>query len=200
MIDKILAFVFGVVFLLTVLYIVIASEPLTEQQFFIVRLAAALAAGGIAAVIPGFINVKISKSKAIAIRAGGAIAVFVVVWMLNPPRLDNGQVVDPNIPIETEGFLGNLRDHLTARVGTDVFELSFASGDKMQLSDFFIETIVSGRTYGEVMRKICSKYSCLNCTPMPDAESASITVSIADGPLVATSDSANLTRKRLTCP
>lgn len=43
----------------------------------------ALAAGGIAATIPGFIDVRVGA----AIRAGGALAVFVVVYFFSPANL-----------------------------------------------------------------------------------------------------------------
>jgi hypothetical protein len=43
----------------------------------------ALACGGIGAVIPGILEVKVSK----AIKAGGAIAIFVIVYFWNPAKM-----------------------------------------------------------------------------------------------------------------
>ena len=51
--------------------------------WFLFRVVLALAAAGIAAIIPGLIVVNVSK----VIRTGGAIAVFVLVYWFNPPKL-----------------------------------------------------------------------------------------------------------------
>jgi hypothetical protein len=45
-----------------------------------------LACGGVAAVIPGFLAVSMDKAG-IAIRAGGALAVFLLVYFFNPAQL-----------------------------------------------------------------------------------------------------------------
>jgi tetratricopeptide (TPR) repeat protein len=87
--EKIAAFVFGVVFLGIMLSIVIFIPKPTEHQFFIFREAIALAAAGIGAVVPGFLLVEWKpKSKYMPyIRAGGAIALFIIVYKVNPPAL-----------------------------------------------------------------------------------------------------------------
>jgi hypothetical protein len=55
----------------------------TEFQVLVLRVTLALAAAAIAAGIPGFINVEIGAG----IRAGGALAVFLLVYAFNPPVL-----------------------------------------------------------------------------------------------------------------
>ena len=81
-----LAFVFGVVFILTMLIIALAVPNPTPSSFLTFRVVLALAAAGIAAVIPGFIDVELRWLK-IVIRAGGAIAIFVIVYLLKPAAL-----------------------------------------------------------------------------------------------------------------
>lgn len=54
----------------------------TDSQWFVFRVTIALAAACIGAVIPGWISIGLP-----AIRAGGAIALFVLVYWFNPPRL-----------------------------------------------------------------------------------------------------------------
>lgn len=82
-----LAFVFGIVFVTVMLVIAIAIPNPSSTSFFTYRVVLALAAAGIAAVIPGFLNVEISLGLKTVIRAGGAIAVFLIVFLMNPAEL-----------------------------------------------------------------------------------------------------------------
>src|SRR5205085_10406646 len=81
--QQITAFVFGVVFIVVILIIAILLPNPTDFQYTTFRIVLALAAAGAAAMIPGFINVEVGS----AIRAGGAIAVFVVVYFFSPAKL-----------------------------------------------------------------------------------------------------------------
>jgi hypothetical protein len=47
----------------------------------------ALAAAGAGAMIPGFINLDLKPTEGLIVRAGGALAVFVIVFFFNPARL-----------------------------------------------------------------------------------------------------------------
>ena len=78
-----LAFVFGVVFLSVILAIAIFIPKPTDFQYQVFRITLALAAGGIGAVIPGILNVDIPR----LLTAGGALAVFVVVYFYSPAQL-----------------------------------------------------------------------------------------------------------------
>jgi hypothetical protein len=82
--STILAFCFGVVFLAALLAIVIIFPNPTDRQFEIIRTVLALAAGGVAAAIPGLLNLQLGTGSKLAIRAGGAIAVFVIVYFYSP--------------------------------------------------------------------------------------------------------------------
>jgi hypothetical protein len=81
--DKTLAFVFGASFAIILLVIAFFDRRPTEMAVLIYRVVLALVAAGIGAVIPGVIDVTIAP----VIRAGGAIALFVVVYWFNPPNL-----------------------------------------------------------------------------------------------------------------
>jgi hypothetical protein len=82
--QAILAFGFGVVFLAALLAIVIFIPTPTDDQMVIFRIVIAVAAGGAAAIIPGFIDLNMSRGSAFALRAGGALAVFVIVYFFDP--------------------------------------------------------------------------------------------------------------------
>ncbi len=51
------------------------------------RITLALAAAGIAGVIPGMIRLKVQPGTALMIHAGGAVAVFVIVYLVAPAAL-----------------------------------------------------------------------------------------------------------------
>ncbi|MEM7231096.1 MAG: hypothetical protein AAF517_02910 [Planctomycetota bacterium] len=82
--SLILAFVFGVVFVSVLLAIAILLPEPTPTQFFVFRVVLALAASGVAAVIPGLLNVEVAPFPKTAIRAGGALGIFVIVYFFSP--------------------------------------------------------------------------------------------------------------------
>jgi len=82
-IQLFLAFGFGVVFVAAILVIALAIPNPTDFQYNVFRIILALAAGGVAAVIPGILNVNLSRF----ITASGALAVFVVVYFYSPAKL-----------------------------------------------------------------------------------------------------------------
>jgi hypothetical protein len=77
------AFVFGIVFVGVLLGIAVLFPNPTPFQYTVFRIVLALASAGIAAMIPGFLHVEVGT----AVRAGGAIAVFVVVYFFSPVAL-----------------------------------------------------------------------------------------------------------------
>ena len=201
MFEKILAYVTGIVFVVTLIIIVFVVDPLNDHQFFVVKLIAAMAAAGFASILPGFFNIEMALTANLVVRSGGALGIFFLVWFIKPA--DINVIFGPEI--ETVGFLGDLRGHVNATVSTDDFKLVFKSGDDKLLRDFWIET-VTGDTYGEVFEKICATYPCLSCEPKPDAETSQVIVAInkdvvdKNSPLVSTSDSTELVRKKMICP
>ncbi|MGF1719664.1 hypothetical protein L4D20_06405 [Vibrio kyushuensis] len=76
----------GVIFSLLILVAVVFIPNPTTTQFFIFRGVFAISLAAIAAIIPGLLNVE-SRFQKFSIKATGAIAVFVIVFLLNPPAL-----------------------------------------------------------------------------------------------------------------
>lgn len=60
----------------------------TDTQFFIFRGIFAISIAAIAVIIPGFLTIT-AKYNFFFIKASGAIAVFVIIWLINPPILIN---------------------------------------------------------------------------------------------------------------
>ena len=81
--ERIAAFAFGVVFVAVLLVLAVAFPNPTPFQYTTFRIVLALAAGGIAAMIPGFLAVNVSTW----LRAGGALAVFAIVYFYSPAEL-----------------------------------------------------------------------------------------------------------------
>ncbi|WP_444935335.1 hypothetical protein ACJJIW_12440 [Microbulbifer sp. JMSA004] len=92
-IQTYLAFGFGVSFLILLIIIAFLTPDPTGFQYTIFRIVLALAAGGTVAAFPGFIEVKFGKW----LRAGGALAVFVLVYFYSPAAIDMGNSNSPTV-------------------------------------------------------------------------------------------------------
>ncbi|MEI8149364.1 MAG: hypothetical protein WCG53_02305 [Actinomycetes bacterium] len=78
--QAILSFSFGVVFVIALIAIAMIKPNPTGFQYTVFRIVLALAGGGVVAVFPGFIEVKFGNW----LRAGGALAVFAVIYFCTP--------------------------------------------------------------------------------------------------------------------
>lgn len=81
--QQLIAFVFGVVFTSVLLILAIFFPNPTGFQFIVFRIVLALAAAGVAAMIPGILEVELSNW----IKAGGALSVFIITYFYNPAQL-----------------------------------------------------------------------------------------------------------------
>jgi hypothetical protein len=99
--EIVLAFVFGCLALAAVLWLGFRSDSVNDQQFEILRIVLALAGGGVGAVIPGFLDIKMKAGTRFALRAGGALAVFVVLYFWSPAHWQPSH--DGSIYQHTEG-------------------------------------------------------------------------------------------------
>lgn len=86
-VNALLAFSFGASFITVLLILALCVPSPTPFQYTVFRVILSLAAAGVAAVIPGFLELDVTPHARFAIRAGGALAVFIVVYFLNPARL-----------------------------------------------------------------------------------------------------------------
>jgi hypothetical protein len=83
-VEKFLTAGLGFSFLAVLAYAGLRDRPITDPgQQLILRVVAAVSAAACAAIIPGFIDVRFKG----VVRAGGAIAVFVIIWFTNPPEM-----------------------------------------------------------------------------------------------------------------
>lgn len=78
--------VIGIMFALIILFLVVFIPNPTPSQFFVFRGMFAISLAAVAAIIPGLLNVE-SRFNRFSVKATGAIGVFILIWMLNPPAL-----------------------------------------------------------------------------------------------------------------
>lgn len=121
--QSIAASVFGVTFIVVLLVIAIFFPTPSPFQYTVFRIVLSLATAGVASMIPGVIEVEISDW----LRAGGALAVFVVVFFYNPATL----VVSEN-QLASMGFSTESR----ARVLLVGYDGAFALAKAIQGEDF----------------------------------------------------------------
>ncbi|MBI4306507.1 MAG: hypothetical protein HY678_09345, partial [Chloroflexi bacterium] len=81
-----LALAFGVSFLVVTLALALLVPDPTSFQQFVFRIVLGLSSAGVAATIPGALDLKIGAG----IRATGAIAVFALLYFFNPAELVTG--------------------------------------------------------------------------------------------------------------
>ena len=89
--ERIAVFVFGVSFVAALLVLAIAFPEPTEFQYTIFRIVLAVAVAGVAVFLPGFMEANIGNM----VRAGGAMAIFAVVYFVNPAGLVSNVAVAP---------------------------------------------------------------------------------------------------------
>jgi hypothetical protein len=92
--TTLLAFFFGLSFVAALLVLAIWFPQPTPFQYTVFRIVLALAAAGIAGIIPGMIRLTVKPGTALLIHAGGALAVFVMVYLLAPAALP-----PPSLPV-----------------------------------------------------------------------------------------------------
>ena len=83
-----------VALILSVVIALMLPNP-TAYQAFILRGLFAISLASIASIIPGFLNLETGAKSAagyFGIYAGGAIAIFVLIWLVNPPEISDSNV------------------------------------------------------------------------------------------------------------
>ena len=74
----------GLILIFVTLIMALRIPQPSVFQFWVFRVIMALGGACIGAIIPGFIEFT-SQINEIALRAGGAIALFLVIYLINPP-------------------------------------------------------------------------------------------------------------------
>lgn len=112
------------VFLLLAVGLAYLLPQQTASQQFYFRVFIALAASGIASIIPGFLSIRLNWLQN-SIRAGGAIGIFLLLFFWNPPKFEDGDRVQISIDGKWEFFLDS--DVESVKVGNASIEHSEGS-------------------------------------------------------------------------
>jgi len=84
--ERWFAAISGLVFLAVLVYIAERVPYPTEWQEFLFRIILALAGAAFAAMIAGFLHIE-GRFQRTILRAGGGLAVFALIYLVNPPKL-----------------------------------------------------------------------------------------------------------------
>jgi HEAT repeat protein len=146
------AFISGAVLVLMLLalglYILLRADqrPIPPLATFIFRVVLSLAGAAFAVILPGFLNIQI-KVVSVAIQAGGALAVFLVIYRINPPELLAHQVRKEPSKRKVKNLISDLkrgseRDRQKAAIALG----KLGDGARMALPDL-IEAVNDGDPY-----------------------------------------------------
>ena len=81
---EIVLLILGVVLIVVSLIVALIIPKPSVFQFWVFRVIMGVGGACIGAIIPGFVEFT-SQINEIALRAGGAIALFLVIYLINPP-------------------------------------------------------------------------------------------------------------------
>jgi hypothetical protein len=82
-IERLVALIFGVIFVAAILALAIVFPQPSPFQYLVFRIVLSIAAAGFVSMTPGFLEITVSNW----LRAGGALAVFAVIFFWNPASL-----------------------------------------------------------------------------------------------------------------
>ena len=123
--QQLAAFLFGVTFVVVMLAVAIEFPNPTSFQYTVFRIVLSLAAAGVAAMIPGFIELQVATW----IRAGGALAVFAIVFFYNPAAFVTSEADTSEIAGEFYAQLGSFRSKAEAdQLKSQLIDLVEAAG------------------------------------------------------------------------
>lgn len=165
--QQITAFVFGVFFLIAIIAISFFRPDPTPFQYLVFRTTLALAAAGVVAMVPGFLHSQVGTT----VRAGGAVAAFVMVFFFSPAAL----VATPKPLKEHVGFLSTLDEHFRRHVSATEYQFTLASTHGVDSGRFWVDESADD-DWPSLFQKICTRYSsCLACNITSNATEIRLT-------------------------
>ena len=90
-------FIFGIVFLEIMITLSIWIPEPSKTQFFTFKVAIALSAAGIGALIPGLLEINVPFLPPGVVKAGGAVSFFVLIWFTDPAKVAIERIAPPDV-------------------------------------------------------------------------------------------------------
>jgi hypothetical protein len=101
--DRVAATLAALVIVGLVVFLLVRNQPISDPRlFFLMRVVLSLAAATLGATIPGFLAIHWS-GKGMAVRAGGALALFVLTFVYTPDLVTDGDHAGTWIRQESTG-------------------------------------------------------------------------------------------------
>jgi hypothetical protein len=140
-VEVFLAFTFGIVFCGILAYAGLRTTPISDPgQFFFLRVHAAISAAGVAAVIPGMLQIEIGQGKLFVLRGAGALAVFAIVYLVNPPDLIHSATQSQRAAME--GAYGNGQYEDALRYADDILKGNPEDAETLNIEAVSLSTMV----------------------------------------------------------
>lgn len=86
----------GIIFLISILIAAVFIPEPTPFQTFVFRVVMAISAAAFGATIPGFLKLNLPFWGQGTLAAGGALAMFAIIFNINPPTLESEAWTDPD--------------------------------------------------------------------------------------------------------
>ena len=113
--DRIAATLAALVVVGLAVFLLVRNQPIGDPRlFFVLRVVVSFAAAVLGATIPGFLDVRWSGGG-MALRAGGALALFVLTFVYTPDLVTNQGSSKPTI---TQSSTGQLSPPIVNNSGT----------------------------------------------------------------------------------
>ncbi len=85
--EKLVVYLAGLLFIGLIAFLVVRNEPIADPNFVVfIRIILSILTAAMGATIPGMLNVGFNR-RGFVIRASGALALFVVTYLLTPTVL-----------------------------------------------------------------------------------------------------------------
>jgi|GEM_PF-3537419 len=99
--EKIVSYLMAVLIISVVLFLLIRNQPINEPNLVIaLRLLLSLMVATLGAAVPGMLNVDWKSSKGLSIRATGALALFVLSFLVTPRVIEHPPTGSKSPPVQ----------------------------------------------------------------------------------------------------
>ena len=103
--DRVAATLAALVVVGLAVFLLVRNEPIADPKlFFVLRVVVSFSAATLGATIPGFLDIRWS-GNGLAIRAGGALALFVLTFVYTPDLVADPRRPGPHINQSSSGIL-----------------------------------------------------------------------------------------------
>lgn len=120
--EKVVGFFFGMIFLTLLLLINVLIPHPTITQYETFKIVLALSAAGVGGILAGFISIEGTYNK-LALRAGGALALFLIIFFLTPAVPQTPETVNQTI-------IGNDAKQIGTNKGVIIIDESTRNNDE----------------------------------------------------------------------